>query len=475
VLLSPFGDANSSLPNYSQLVVGSIEYSWAPTEHSMRTRLYLTQDQTYFDFVFISQFDKAETCEWYWIDSTPKGVVNNIYGPLPTGLRIPSPTFFSDMTEAGNADALRWGNRYSLMCTDTNPEGIDCDHWIGGRTWFAFRRDTGKLFRILTMDSSNPLALPILGSYYLANIPTLSPGDLSHSSYALIERIRKGDVQGVRGYLTPASNPMITQEDIHQAMAYPLASASCTLKDIQAVMPGFIPKPDGVPLPRWTKRLYLEGWTLYNDAVPYRTRVCYLWTGDADSKQQTVLIGQPIDGPPNPARPSCDAYLGRCDACLGAKAGGLAEYEWTGEKWEWKSNSPGPGVGLPYPDWLTRDNGEVMGQIAGNANFGLDSCETLNLFAANADKGNGEFAIFWVWFLENGVGMMFSEATFNNPLGHLELIDYDLFIRNASVTQADFSGPFPAAIAAAKLRLDSAHGHVMSLHLRPKTPSVTSF
>ena len=55
VLLSPFGHAKPSLPNYSQLVVGQIEYCWAPTEHWMRTRLYLTQDQTYFDFVFISQ------------------------------------------------------------------------------------------------------------------------------------------------------------------------------------------------------------------------------------------------------------------------------------------------------------------------------------------------------------------------------------------------------------------------------------
>jgi hypothetical protein len=197
VLLTPFGDANSSLSKYSQLVVGSIEYCWAETEHWMRTRLYLTRTQTYFDFVFISQLHKAETCEWYWIDSTPTGDLNDIYGPLPTGVRIPSPTFFSDMTRRGNADALRWGNRYSLMYTDTNPKGIDCDHWIGGRTWYSFRRDTRKLFRILTMDSSNPQAVPILGSYYLANIPTFRPEGLSDSSHELIGRIQKGAVEGV--------------------------------------------------------------------------------------------------------------------------------------------------------------------------------------------------------------------------------------------------------------------------------------
>jgi hypothetical protein len=460
VLLSPFGDAKPALSNYSQLVVARIEYCWAPNEHWMRTRLYLTQDQTYFDFVFISQYHKDETCEWYWIDSTPAGVVNNIYGPLPTKkLQIPSPTFFLDMTRAGSEDALRWGNRYPLMCTDTNPEGIDCDHWIGGRRWYSFRRDTGKLFRILTMDSGNPQALPILGSYYLANIPTFRRGAASNGSRELLERIRKGAVRPVAGF---PNNDMLTQEDIQRAMKDPLASASCTLQDIQTVLPGFIPKPAGVPLPSWTDRLYIEGWTLFKDAVPYRTRVCYLWTGDTNSKQQTVLIGEPIDGGPNPARPSCNAYLARADACLSARGTGLAIYQWTCERWEWNSNEQGPSLGLPYPNWLARDNAVVMGQIVGNSDFGLAPCEPLNLIAANADKGDGELAVFWVWFLGNGVGMMFSEATFKNSDRHLEVIDYGLFVRDAPVTQDDFSGPFPAAEVAARVRVDAVRGHPTS-------------
>ncbi|HWY89020.1 MAG TPA: hypothetical protein VNX28_20060, partial [Gemmataceae bacterium] len=55
VLLSPFGDSKSPLKNYSQLVVGHIESSWSPSESWLRARLYLTQDQTYVDFVFINQ------------------------------------------------------------------------------------------------------------------------------------------------------------------------------------------------------------------------------------------------------------------------------------------------------------------------------------------------------------------------------------------------------------------------------------
>src|SRR5262249_1210536 len=149
--------------------------------------------------------------------------------------------------------ALRWGNSYPLMCTDTN-EGIDCDHWIGGRRWYSFRRDTGKLFRILTMDSGNPHALPILGSYYFAHIPTFRRGATSNSSQELHERIRKGAVRQGAGF---PKNDMLTQEDIQRAMKEPLASASCTLQDIQAVLPGFFPRPNGVPLPSWTDRLYI--------------------------------------------------------------------------------------------------------------------------------------------------------------------------------------------------------------------------
>jgi hypothetical protein len=52
VLLSPFGDSISPLPNYSQLAVGAIEASCTGSEDWMRARIYLTQSNRYFDFVF---------------------------------------------------------------------------------------------------------------------------------------------------------------------------------------------------------------------------------------------------------------------------------------------------------------------------------------------------------------------------------------------------------------------------------------
>jgi hypothetical protein len=467
VLLSPFGDSSSCLKNYSQLVVGHIECSWTPTESWLRARLYLTRDLTYFDFVFTNRIDKGESRQWYWIDSTPQGVAKNIYGPVTTTLRIPSPTFFSDRIQPGSQYPLMWGNKYPLMCTDTNPTGIDCDHWTDQQNWYAFRRGTGHLFRILTMEPKNPLLLPILGSYYIANIPTFRPNTVSESSQKLIYSIGEGAAQGV----TSDSNPMITQRDIHQAMADPLASAKCTLREIEELLPGFTPMPAEVVIPSWPYQLYIEGWTLGSfEVFPYRTRVCYLWTEDINSKQQSILIGNGGSALPN------TPYLLRADACLNTKGSADALYDWKCDKWVWNDTLPDPnGVPLPVPDWVADADGEVMGQIVGNPHFGLGPYETLNLIAAKVDMGGGQLSIFWVWFLENEVGMLFSESSFINSLGHLQVIDYTRFVRNADVTQGDFSGPFPAAEAAAKLRANVALAHPTILPRRPRTPSVTTF
>jgi hypothetical protein len=277
VLLSPFGDSVSPLPNGSQLVVRNIESSSTSSERWMRVRLYLTQDNRYFEFVFMTvrPDDRHEERHWYWIDSSPKGSIANIYGPFPTTLRVPSPGFF--------AEAI-WGNAYPLMCTDTNQQGIDCDHWLmkspgppGRGSWYSFRRDTGKLFRILMIDSTNPLMVPIIGSYFIANLPTFG-GRVSDEAKSLIKSIKKGDAQARPEYW----NPMATQQDIQRAMAFPLASASCDLSDVAAVIPGFAAATADEPLPRWSDNTYAHGWSISAEFVPYLR-------GFAISGQATML------------------------------------------------------------------------------------------------------------------------------------------------------------------------------------------
>src|SRR5262249_28050468 len=122
-----------------------------------------------------------------------------------------------------------------------------------------------------------------------------------------------------------------------------------------------------------------------------------------------------------------------------------------------------------YPDWPARDHAIIMGRIRGNLNFGLATDQTINLIAAQLPRGGGELAIFWLWFLENGTGMLFTEGNYINPLSHnLQLIDYSVFIQNAGLTQEDFSNPCAptAMVQKTAMKVDAARGHLTRHRLR---------
>jgi hypothetical protein len=377
--------------------------------------------------------DSGGLSTWYWIDSTLEGDVKEIFGPFQTTTIIPGPSFFAERNP-------RWGNAYPLMCNEKNPKGIECDHWVmkppsvpTHGVWCAFRKDSGAIFRIFSMDVTNPLMVPILGSYYITNIPSFQPGDVSEPTVELIRRIKTGEMTARTDYW----NPMVTQQDIHRALAFPLAYANCTAQHIQAVVPGFTAKPVGT-LPRWTDKTYIEGWTIGMDFIPYFTRVCYLWTGESDSRQQSIFIGQGLT-------PGQGSYLNRRDTCLNLTGTVQPVYDWNSKDQTWllkKCLERNPPVGLPRPGWLADGGGFIVARIEGNKDFGLAEGQAIDLIAAPFLRGPGELAIFWLWFFETGAGMLFSEGNYLNPLSHnLQLIDYVLFERNAKVSHDDFSNP----------------------------------
>ena len=456
VLLSPFGDSISPLDHPSQLVVGTIEVTTIATSRWMRTRLYLTQSLQYIDFVFVTLED--DSSHWYWIDSTPLGTINHIYGPFITTVQVPDTTLLPPDT--------RWGNSYPLMCTSANPAGIACDHWVlktrGANdhgSWFSFRHDTGHLFRLFSMDSTNPTMIPVLGSFYIANLPSASSVGISTETDRLLNRIRNGESQAVTHFW----NPLVTQEDIHRAMAFPLASASCTVADVQAAIPGFVPVPHSVPLPEWTNKTYIEAWALGTDFIPYWLRVCYHWTGTKESKQHAVFVGYGTN-------PGNNSYLDRSDTCLDTSHTDLPYYKWDDNTSTWaltKCADPIRGVGLPHPDWVTRASGTVSAQITGNPDFGLAAGESLNLIAAESPRGKGELAIFWVWFTGDGAGMLFTEGNYMFPTSHdLQLIDYTRFVCDAPIEDSDFSNPCKSPIASAKTVAIRACGNLTELFTR---------
>jgi hypothetical protein len=201
--------------------------------------------------------------------------------------------------------------------------------------------------------------------------------------------------------------------------------------------------------------------------------VCYLWTGDAYSKQQTVFIGLGVNA-------GQGTYLQRTDSCLNTRETDQPYYTWSNNQWLLHQCLPKiPGVGLPYPDWVSRDGGVVMGMITGNPTFGLSPGQSLNLIAAQLPRGGGELAIFWLWFTGEGDGVLFTEGNYMNPLSHnLQLIDYTLFVQNAGIAQKDFSNPCGVNLPHPGGAVFSATGHAKrpgrSLHESTPRSLITS-
>ena len=438
VLATPFGDSIAPQQDTpSQLAVARVESATVGYESWMRVGLYLTKDLRYFDFFFISVNNPNEPfrSEWYWIDSSVTGRVEKIHGPFKTTLRVPSPQFLKN-------NSAVWGNRYPLMCTDRNPDGIDCDHWAIGTpgaqtdhgSWYSVRRDSGHILRVFTMDSTNPMMLPFVGAYFMANFASFQT-HVSEESKGVLEAVKAAP----KLHETRYWNPLVTQQDVMRAFEFPLASANCTMQDIQNILPGFTPSPLPSPLlPTWSNKLYIEAWALALDLIPYRVRVCYSFTGDERSKQQSIFIGWGQN-------PGSGSYFKRTDTCLNPSGTDMPYFEWNDASgWgDPKFCLPAlAGIGPPVPDWPARDNATIRGQIKGNRDFGLEPDQVLNIFAAKNPGQFGELGTFWVWFLQNNVGMLFCEGNFMNSLSHtLQLLDYTLFKIDAPVVDSDFSDP----------------------------------
>jgi hypothetical protein len=464
VLATPFGDSITPEGLSTQLAVARLESATVGYESWMRVRLYLTLDLRFFDFLFISVDSPNEPfkSEWYWIDSPVSGRFEKIHGPFKTTLRVPGPQFLKD-------HGATWGNRYPLMCTDRQPNGIDCDHWVittpGAQadhgSWYSVRRDSAQICRVFTMDSTNPIMLPFIGAYYMANFASFQ-ARVSKETEELLQTVKAGRLANEFKYW----NPLVTQQDIMRAFAFPLASATCTVEDIQEVLPGFTASPRPLPpLPTWSNRLYIEGWALAIDLIPYRLRVCYNFTGDDRSKQQSIFIGWGQN-------PGAGSYFKRTDTCLNPSGTDMPYFEWNDASGWGDPKFCLPflaGVGPPVPDWPAKDRAVIMGQIKGNPDFGLEKDQVLNIISGKNPGDFGALGLFWAWFLQNNVGMLFCEGNFINSLSHtLQLLDYTLFDRDAPIAESDFSDPCLGSQSPAGGGVTNVSGHFTNERTKEK-------
>ncbi len=424
-VLSPFGDAAPPMNNYDQLVIAETVCYYDPLVGSfLSVGLYLLEDLQYFNFFF------RDDGRWYWLISTPEGGPTDYYGPFSTALQPPSPGLLSQ--------AL-FGGQWPLAGTLT-------DGWVvptaNAETphgnWISLRTADQALWRVLNLDSDNPMNLPILGSYFMANTSNFTtftppPGVLLPPTLqALLERPPKAEV-------TPPS-PMVTQRDIQTAMANPLFSAPCTLAQIQALVPGITPPPNPMlPLPQWTNQVYIQGWTIGCDFIPYATQVWYDYNIPC---QRTEFVGYGNV-------PGQSTYNDRQDTVLYANYTDNPVYQWQVGAWQFTCCNPVlQGVGAPHPNFLQDADGTIKATIVGNPSFGLQPNETLLITRATMprppDPNLGPIlSVFWLWFRADWQGVFFSECNYIDPLDHdLVTIDYVGFVQNAPIDpSSDFPDP----------------------------------
>jgi hypothetical protein len=419
LLLTPFGDMQPPMAHYDQLVVADVTYDYSGTPW-MRVSLYLIEDLRYFDFMF-------NDGKWYWLISTPGGRIEGYYGPFETPLKIPVPDFIGAM-------GGRYGNTWEIM-------GTACDGWViptdqEHGSWYSFRTDTGNLSRIFTFDTDNPASIPILGSYYLANVAAFAAQASSEDLQAYVQSTTAMEASAT------FANPMVTQQDVQRALAAPLSCAPCSVQQIQALIPGLVPTPGGT-LPVWSDKTYITGWTIGTDFIPYNTYVYYWYSY---GHQQSTFYGLGL-------QPGKGTYDDAQCTCLYSFAGepskdytDIPQYKFTGGQWTpLCCEEPIPGLGVPRPDWVAAVNGEIAASITGNPAFGCKPGETLNLIRCPFQRGPDEQALFWVWFTASQLGVLFTEANFVKSTDHsLQLIDYTLFERNASwINSSNFNDPCP--------------------------------
>ena len=430
-LLSPFGDALHIMPNHDQLIVANLEYAYSADGQFLQVEFYLLESLTYFRFLFTNT---AEGGVFYWIEAQPGGPAGAAHGPFKTPLNIPSPDFLADR-------GATFGNQWPLSGAATNgwviatPAQPDIP---AHGTWFSLDAATGALARVLNLDSDNPQKIPVLGACYFATIASFAEQPQSGRKRAMRELAARAKTSP--GVIPPSL--MVTQRDLQTAFANPIASAPCTLADIQAVLPGLSGPPGpSAPLPQWSDKVYIQGWTIGCDFIPYYTQVFYWWSY---KHQRSMFVGY---GP----NPGSSTYRDRTDTVLynGYTTSPLY-YEVSDGHWVSTCQPCLPGVGIPRPDFIQAMGGVIHGVITGNAAFGLSPGESLSLIGVNMDRGpnsKGELvtSLFWFWFDNQQRGVLFSEGNFvDTVVAHdLQVIDYSYFERDADdhVNQNSFEDP----------------------------------
>jgi hypothetical protein len=416
-LLTPFGGLPTSAPltTSDELVIATISYyRVSGGGRVLRTRLYLLESLLYYDFFFQTNTVTGQTT-WSWLisdpsDPDPNPKIINSFGPFPTTAQMPKPTFLGD-------------KQFSFVGT-WNVVNQPCDGFSAtagqgqAGTWFSFLAQTSTPSRIMNVDDTNDFKIPVLGAYYLVNFITFNPNRSLDG--ATIERAAENNAPSGN-----APSPMLTLQDIQNAMSNPPAGASqmsCTPADIAAIIPG-ISHPQSQPRPpAWTDQMQSICYMMGQDTYPYYCQVYYDYT--VNQSQTSVFVTQG----------TYNQYNSRQDMVLPLGTLGPAlNYEWNAANSQWNSSCYTPGGGvvpMPVPNFVQAGGGLCRAVIRDNPYFGRGQWTIWSVSLGGASD-------FWYWFDAQQRGVVFSLA----PAGSLTMIDYQTFVQNPRFQPCIFAEP----------------------------------
>jgi hypothetical protein len=412
VLLTPFGGlAKSALQPSDQLVVGHVTYDASDSaSRLMRVGLYLLESLLFYDLLFETADGRTQ---WWWLISdpaAPDALPAKAIGPFDTAAVVPATDFLSvnGLTHAGT-----W-----QIC------GRACDAFSGRRqapagTWCWCDTQTGDLARIMSIDPGNDFRVPILGAYFLVDLPAITKPAASN-----LREVRQCCAQAAPP--SAPAPPILTLSELLAAMASPPTGGQmpCTWDQIQSLFPDLAPPTGAEPPPAWSDRVSSECVMIRTETDrPYYSQVWYDW---GRGVQVTVFVED--DG---------TAYVRRHDLMLlkHDASGPAIVYATDAPFWTPSYCIPKQaGVPMPIPNFVERRHGRCRALIKQHPRWG-----TLSIWSVPLGDGPEWAANFWYWFDEQNRQRLFSLA----PPNYLTMTDYQTFVRDAAIDACILDNPCP--------------------------------
>lgn len=406
-LMMPFqgGTADDPADSRGQVYAADVTYDWSV--QAMRVAAHGVEGKPV-DLLFVG-------AEMYVIDHRADGGLR-FFGPMQADAPVPQTDWLAGrgIRCQGRGDVggiacdwwLGWTpNANGLSPTDPQPPKgtqIDVCNWI----WT--RADTGLPFRLFFNNVGNPYRLPVLGAYPMTYFTRFEPVDRTQLP-KLVHLAQQEAVRVPEGVAFPA--PGRGLEDLYDAMHARDGAfmAGAPADGAAGLVEGLKPAAPGAPLPEWSPRMCMTGWTFPTAKNPQFGTACMPIRVFYEDERDQMLTRAWLAVNDLDSADVMDMILhdGATHMVLRTPDGGF------------KCHGTKP-VGPPYRDWAARDRGRPKAVIQDNPVLGPG--RTLHITALPSTEGRW----FWVWYTPDNDGVLFMEVPQKGNVG-LVVTDYDVF------------------------------------------------